>query len=264
MPSHNVQHAFAFILAVTGGELLSEDHLLARVGDRRVEDVFAGLSIECPSGERARDFLHVLLGVPAVDAERVQFHQLASVVLVQAATAALLRLLEDPLALFRCRVHQTLANRRRQLPAGTYAAEPTATWTARLSERRMCAVRRALPVVEKEQHRRTLSDRAEQVAELAERIRTNHVAVVLRQIEARLAFPGKNAEVILPKIDHHLVQLALGRHRARQLSRLNLADHLLIPLRGLTQLRILREELLPFLRARHRRVVRVSFFYLPL
>ena len=37
-----------------------------------------------PSGKAARDFSDVLLRVAAIDAQRVQFHQLAAVVLIQA------------------------------------------------------------------------------------------------------------------------------------------------------------------------------------
>ena len=50
--------------------------------------------------------------------------------------------------------------------------------------RRVQAVDDALPVVEVEQHLGLLRDRAEQIAELAERARANHVAVVLDEGEA--------------------------------------------------------------------------------
>ena len=41
-----------------------------------------------PAGEAAGHFGDIFLGVAAVHAERVQFHQLAPVVLIQAAPAA--------------------------------------------------------------------------------------------------------------------------------------------------------------------------------
>src|SRR6185436_19262052 len=41
-----------------------------------------------PAGERARDLDHVFLRVPAIDAERVQFEELATVVFVQTAAAS--------------------------------------------------------------------------------------------------------------------------------------------------------------------------------
>ena len=62
---------------------------------------------------------------------------------------------------------------------------------------------------------------------LPERARTNHVAIVLREIQARLSLPGEHAEVIFPEVDHHFVELTLDRHRARELGRLHLPDELL-------------------------------------
>ena len=62
-----------------------------------------------------------------------------------------------------------------------------------------------------------LRDRAEQVAELAERVRANHVAIVLGEEQARLPFAGEHTEVILPEVDHHFVELTLARHGAREL-----------------------------------------------
>ena len=53
-----------------------------------------------PARETPGNFLHVFLGVPALDAERVQFHQLARVVLVQAAAGAVL---PGKRTSFRCR-----------------------------------------------------------------------------------------------------------------------------------------------------------------
>ena len=38
--------------------------------------------VECPTGEAARDFTHVLLGIAAVGAHGVQFHEFAGVVFV--------------------------------------------------------------------------------------------------------------------------------------------------------------------------------------
>ena len=58
----------------------------------RAEDEAAALlrAIDRPARQDARDFDHVLLRVAAVHAERVQLHQLARVVLVQAALRPLL------------------------------------------------------------------------------------------------------------------------------------------------------------------------------
>ena len=43
-----------------------------------------------PTRETARDFLHVLLRIAAVDAERVQLHQLTRIVFINAAPLLLL------------------------------------------------------------------------------------------------------------------------------------------------------------------------------
>ena len=119
----------------------------------------------------------------------------------------------------------------------------------------MRAVGRALPVVEEEQHRRALRHRAEQVAELPERARTNHVAIVLREISTRLALAGEDAEVVLPEVDHHFVELALRRDRARERRRLHLPDELLRFARRLGELRILGEHFATSVLLVHRRVV---------
>jgi hypothetical protein len=120
----------------------------------------------------------------------------------------------------------------------------------------MRAVRGALPVVEEEEHRRTVRHRAKQVPEFPECVRANDVAIVLGEIQACLPFAGEHAEVILPEVDHNLVELPFARDGARELRGLDLADHLLIALRGLCQLRIPGEHLLPRLGPGHHRIVR--------
>ena len=92
-----------------------------------------------------------LLRVPAVDAERVQLEQLARVVLVQAARSA----------------------------GGAHAR------LSSVAQRRVRRVHRALELIQVEQHRRALRHGAQQVAEVAERARPDHVAVVGRDVEPR-------------------------------------------------------------------------------
>ena len=86
-----VEHQLAVLLAAAGLDRLSEHDLLAIVVHPRLESERAALARigDRPAGERARDFLDVLLRVAAVDAERVELHQLARVVLVEAAAAVL-------------------------------------------------------------------------------------------------------------------------------------------------------------------------------
>src|ERR1700732_3315917 len=66
---------------------MSEDDLVAGLVQAGFETEVAAFSrlIERPPGEHFGDFGHVFLRVAAVYAERVQFHQLASIVFVQAA-----------------------------------------------------------------------------------------------------------------------------------------------------------------------------------
>src|SRR6185436_12432590 len=118
---YHVEHFLAFLHAATSGELASENDLLVRIVDRRIELELAAGALERPAGERARNVDHVLLGVPAVHAEGVELHQLAGVVLVQPLGTTLLQLLHQALALFRGRILQTLARRGRQLASGTRA-----------------------------------------------------------------------------------------------------------------------------------------------
>ena len=61
----------------------------------RLETIPAALTwiVNRPPGERTRHFGHVFLRVAAIDAQRVQLHQLAAVVFVQSTRARLGRLI---------------------------------------------------------------------------------------------------------------------------------------------------------------------------
>src|SRR5262249_30863676 len=89
-----VEHLLAVILAAAGPDVVPEDDLLSFVVEPRLEPERAAVAwlIDRPAGERARDIDDVGLRVAAVHAERVQLHQLAAVVLVEAALLLLLRL----------------------------------------------------------------------------------------------------------------------------------------------------------------------------
>ena len=82
----DVEHLLAVGLAAARLDDVAEHHLLAGVVQARVEREAAALprAVDRPAGERARHLGDVLLRVAAVDAERVQLHQLAAVVLVEA------------------------------------------------------------------------------------------------------------------------------------------------------------------------------------
>ena len=100
-----VQDLLAVLDASAARNLLAEHNLLAVVVEARREEEGAGAAVlsgvvavdaaaarlvDSPSGERARDLLYVLLCVAAVNAQRVQLHQLARVVLVDAVLLSLL------------------------------------------------------------------------------------------------------------------------------------------------------------------------------
>ncbi len=75
----------AVVDAAAGGDGDAEDVLLALIVLAFVEDeTAAALGLrDGPAGEAARDFGDVLLGVAAIDAEGVEFHEFAAVVFVE-------------------------------------------------------------------------------------------------------------------------------------------------------------------------------------
>ncbi len=202
-----------------------------------VEDEVAGQAhadvaarvCDSPAGEGARDFLHVPLRVAAFDAERVQLHQLARVVLVDAAARSLLlRALLLHLALLAA--HTGVVGFAHAAPvhppfvaafvivaaAGRVHHPPQALPSAGAARVRIDA----LEVVEVEEHGGAFRGRFEQVAEVAERVGANHVAVVRSQIPAVGALRRVDVEVVRPEIDHHLLQLPLAVDRAQDARRL--------------------------------------------
>ena len=181
MRGQDVEHFLAIVLAAAGLDLVSEHDLLAVVVHARLELEAAALPRvrNRPTRERARHFLHVLLRVAAVDAKRVQFHQLARVVLVQSARPAILAARE---------VGDVLTWHARSAPASEPAAARWPVPVVALGGRALgCGT---LPVVEIEEHRWTLSRRAQQLAELAEDVRSDRVAFVLGEVVAAWPLPA--------------------------------------------------------------------------
>src|SRR5262249_21421454 len=127
-------------------------------------------------------------------------------------------------------------------PSNDARAHASSATTAPCNESGLGAICGALPIVEKEEHRGALGDRAQEIAELAQCVRTNHVAVVLREVVARLTLAREHAEVILPEIHHHFTELAFAGHGARQLRGLNLSNELLCLARRSRGLGILQGE----------------------
>ena len=161
----------------------------------------------------------------------MQLHQLAAVVLVEA--------LRRILALWRLPDPRGLDAASAERPAH----DP------RRDHLRVRPVRvRAHPVVEIEEHRGTLRVRVEQIAKLAEDVRADDVALVLREHEARGTLPRIHVEVVEPEIGEHFLELPLAVHGAEHLLLPQLDDHAVrLLLLALSELRALYrvERLLP-------------------
>ena len=209
-------------------DLVPEHDLLLAIVNPRLEPEAASLARtdDGPAGEGAGDVDHVLLRVAAVHAERVQLHQLAAVVFVEAA-----------LLPRRVRVLRRARRRRHREPradsrvASRPAEEPGAG--PRLRPHLVGVGIRALPVVEIEEHRGALGRRAEQIAELAEDVRPDRVALVLGEVLLRRSLTGEHVEVIEPEIGHHFFELAFTVGRPQDLLAGELREHFARLARGL-------------------------------
>src|SRR4051812_11582129 len=86
MMGEHLQRFHAFALAALF-ELLPEHDLLARLMPALIEFEFSTLLrlLDGPSGKHLRQFGYVLLRVAAVNAQRMEFHNLACVVFIQSA-----------------------------------------------------------------------------------------------------------------------------------------------------------------------------------
>ena len=143
--------------------------------------------LNCPSRKATRDFLHVFLRVTAVDAERVQLHQLARIVFVEAAVDA------SRFVSF-CRI--------RTGHAGS-------------------------PIVEIEKHRRRVCGRAEQISKATHGKGPYRFAVESGEQIAVIVFVREDAEMVLPKINHQLEKLLFAVNGAQEFRALQFShDHL--------------------------------------
>ena len=153
MPGQEVEDPVSFLGAAHGRDRSSQYRLLTPVVHPAVED---GSRVsprfrDRPAGEGETGLADVLLSVSSVHAERVEFEELAGVVLV------------DPAALRRT----GLLARRGEFPEPTGMSRPEGL-TAGIS----CAGGRgsasAHPVVQIEEHRRGLGDGPEEIAEISQ------------------------------------------------------------------------------------------------
>ena len=188
----HVQHGEAFLLAVAV-DGLAEDNLVAGLVAAVHVKKFAAVAgiIHGPTGKDLRDLGNVVLGVAAVDAEGVELHQFARVVLIQSAAGCLGWTDAIPLA-HGC------------------ALSSLRVWTD------------AGFVIEIVHHGGTGGYGAQQVFKLAERARTNHFAFIGSDLPWRQAgLTDIDIEVIEPEVGHHFLQLPfavdvieqLGFHR---------------------------------------------------
>ena len=181
MVGQQLENLQAVALIAALRDLYAEHGLLVAVVLLGIEEVFAGSVAgparrhQRPAGEGPRDVLDIGIGVAAIDAERVQLHDLARVVFVRLALDA------DP-------------------------------------------------VVQVLEHGGTLGAGGEHVAELAERIGADHLAVVHRLHPLVGILADVDVEVVRPEVHHQLVELPLAVCGAQQRCLLQLVDNILRPL----------------------------------
>jgi len=137
----------------------------------------------------------------------VQLHDLARVVFIQAAGAVLI-----------------LLRPGRHLINHTEGAAPELPPPVPV-DRQLGVGAHALPVVQVEEHGRTLGCGHQQVFKPAQDVRADHVALVRRDHVTVGAFVDENVEVVVPEIGHHFVELALAVEGAQQLCLRELAAH---------------------------------------
>src|SRR5947208_320297 len=160
--------------------------------------------LQSPSGENSRDLSDIFLSVAAVDSERVQFHKLAPIVFIQAGTPSL----------------ALLYNQR------TVSCAPSIAF--RNSVRNIGVRSHAQPIVQIEQHRRTLRSRDQQVLKFSQRMRANHVPLIAGQQVAVGALADEYVEVVEPKVGHHFLQLTLAVDGPQQLGLHQFVKHNLL------------------------------------
>src|SRR3954468_465184 len=96
MMSENVDDLLSVFNSSSGSNPIAKNNLLTPVVHHHTE-YEAGIlprSIDGPARQSARDFLNVFLCVPTINSKRVQFHQLAAIVLVDAILLAIFRLVQ--------------------------------------------------------------------------------------------------------------------------------------------------------------------------
>src|SRR6185503_15707014 len=192
MPRQNIKHLLPVFPPAAGGNLDPQHDFLALVVDAIiVNKLTAAIGLrDGPSGKATGYSNDVLLRVPAVNTQSVQLHQLARVVFVQAARLLCLLFGKPPL--------------------------------------RKTVGRNALPVIEIEQHGRAFRRGFQQIAELAEYVRTNRIALIRSSQDPVGALIHVYVEVVEPEVGHLLFELAIAVNRAIELGFVQIIrEHLL-------------------------------------
>ncbi len=199
MTGENVQRLAAFLLSARF-DAMPQHVLVSGFMHPFLESEAAALFglLQGPSGEDTGDLSNIFLGIAAVHTERVEFQQFAAIVLIQAAALAFGLLHRGGTAL-----------PGRPAPVVIVVA----LWDA-VGEIRIRSY--AQPVVEIEEHGRTLRCRHQQVLKLTHGVRTDHVALVAGEQVAVGSFPNEHIEVIEPEIGHHFFQLAVAVNGTQQ------------------------------------------------
>src|SRR5687767_7953310 len=86
MIGEDLEHALAIFLAAAGGDLYTQYYFFAVIVQAliEIEARFFAVALNCPAGKAARHFRDILLCIAAVDTKRMQLHQLARIVLIEA------------------------------------------------------------------------------------------------------------------------------------------------------------------------------------
>ena len=193
MLRQNVQGKVTLALALAG-DVMAEPILVACIVAGIVEpesDLFFGQlpRLEGPAGQHPRQLGDVVLRITGVDPERVQLHQLAGIVLVQAGLSCFCLA-----GILQC-------------IAGPFIGRPGQV------------------IIEIEKHCRMPRGGAEQIAKRSHRMGTDRVALVTGHQCPIQPFSGKNVEMVEPEINHHFFQLPGAVDGAQQSQRRGLLGH---------------------------------------
>ena len=209
--------------------LVSEHGLHAGVMEALFKEKFriAPRLPDAPSGERLRDVDDVILRVSAIHAERVQFHQLAPVILIQAALLFRFRICVGIVRISIRRRPSLRKSRPAEWPASKRSSAHLAPLLQFLLQFLPGDGIGGEPVVQEKQHRGTLGRGSQQIAEFPHGVRADRVAFIFGDEPAVGALGGENVEVVVPEIHHHFLQLALAVNGARHLGHGKLGDNAL-------------------------------------